>query len=283
MNGRKGKGKPERYVWLRFWLLDSPAWRSLPGNARALYIELARRYNGSNNGRIPYSVREAVQALGIGKSTTTRLLDILEDRGFIVYTKRGAFSLKTVKEASEWRLTEYDSDAPVAHASKDFMRWRPPEDIDIDTMNRQPSQRRKFRTRYPQRDHTVPVAGPHGTCGGTVKPKKARNGTHSGTVKAKNDPPTVPVVGHLQIPGGVRPLPGRATEQGRIILVTAVPDTATVTDLPSPKLPWSPPTLTEIPFDSLPTELRMMALGLPVLAAVPVPVSDIRDEDDRPF
>ena len=78
-------------------------------------------------------------------------------------------------------------------------------------------------------------------------------------------------------------MPGRATEQGRIILVTAVPDTATVTDLPSPKLPWSPPTLTEIPFDSLPTELRMMALGLPVLAAVPVPVSDIRDEDDRPF
>lgn len=34
MSGRKGK--PERYVWLRFWLLDSPAWQSLPGNVRAL-------------------------------------------------------------------------------------------------------------------------------------------------------------------------------------------------------------------------------------------------------
>jgi hypothetical protein len=28
---------------------------------------------------------------------------------------------------------------PVAHASKDFMRGRPPEDVDIDTLNRQPS------------------------------------------------------------------------------------------------------------------------------------------------
>jgi hypothetical protein len=29
-------------------------------------------------------------------------------------------------------------------------------------------------------------------------------------------------------------------------------------------LPWCRPTLTEISFDDLPTELRMMALGLPV-------------------
>jgi hypothetical protein len=35
---------------------------------------------------------------------------------------------------------------------------------------------------------------------------------------------------------------------------------------PHKKLPWptTPPTVTEVPFDSLPTELRMTALGLPV-------------------
>jgi len=224
MSGRKGKGKAERYVWLRFWLLDSPAWRSLPGNARVLYIEVARRYNGSNNGRIPYSAREAVEALHISKSTANRLFKILEDRRFIVCTKRGAFSLKTVKEASEWRLTEYDSDAPVAHATKDFMRWRPPEDVDVDTLNRQPSHHRKFKTRVPQPNHTGTPVKPYGYPGGTVKPKKGRNGYPSETVKAKNDQSTGTPVGHLQIPGGVRALLSRATRKGRTIHVTAVPD-----------------------------------------------------------
>jgi hypothetical protein len=200
MSKFKSKGK-ERYVWLRYWLLDSPAWKSLPVGARALYVEIARRYNGSNNGRITYSVRDGV-ALRIGKSTVGRLLDILQDRGFIVCTRKGYFSLKTTKDASEWRLTEYDSDHPVAHATKDFMRWQPPsEDADLDAFNRQPSHHRKSRTQYPQRDRTVPVAGPHGTCGGTVKPKKRRNGTCGGTVKPKNATSTVPLAGHLQLPG----------------------------------------------------------------------------------
>ena len=142
----KGRGK-ERYVSLRYWLLNAPAWKSLPGNARALYIELVRRYNGSNNGRIPYSVREAAQGLSISLHTASHLLRILQERGLIVCIKRGAFSLKTTKEASEWQLTEYDCDHPVAHATKDFMRWQPPEDGDIKSLNRQPSHHRKSKTR----------------------------------------------------------------------------------------------------------------------------------------
>jgi hypothetical protein len=85
-----------RYVKLRHWLLNSQAWNSLSGNARALYVELAQRYNGSNNGRIPYSVREAVRALHVSKATVSRLFMELEDHGFVIRTKRGAFSLKWV-------------------------------------------------------------------------------------------------------------------------------------------------------------------------------------------
>jgi hypothetical protein len=198
--------KSERYVKLRYWLLDSSAWQSLPGNARALYIQMAQRYNGSNNGRIPYSVRDGV-ALRIGKSTVSRLLDILQDRGFIVCTRKGYFSLKTAKDASEWRLTEYHNDVITEYATKEFMRWQVPEDVDLDTLNRQPSHHRKFRTRYPQRDHTVPVVGPYGTCGGTVKRKKRQNGTRGGTVKAKNAPSTVPPAGHSIATRGKGPGP----------------------------------------------------------------------------
>jgi hypothetical protein len=155
----KSKSK-ERYVILRYWMLQSPAWQSLPGGARALYVEIAQRYNGSNNGRIPYSVREAVQSLDISHHTGSHWLRILQDRNFIVCTKCGAFSLKTTKEASEWLLTEYASDYPPAHATKDFMRWQPPEGVDTNTLNRQPSHHRKSKTRRPQPNRTEAPAEP---------------------------------------------------------------------------------------------------------------------------
>ena len=119
---RRHKGKSERYVKLRFWLLNSPAWQSLPPAARALYIEMAKRYNGYNNGRIVTGVRDAKKLIGVSKDTAHMALRFLEDRGFVVCTKRGAFSHKTCMDASEWRLTEYDSDYPVQHATKEFMR-----------------------------------------------------------------------------------------------------------------------------------------------------------------
>ena len=257
MSAYKDKGKRERYVMLRYWMLNSAAWKSLPGLARALYVEIVQRYNGLNNGHIPYSVRDAAQALRVSKDTVRHLLGILQARGFIVCTRKGYFSVKTTKDASEWRLTEYDSDHPVAHATKDFMRWQLPEDADIDALNRQPSHHRKFRTRYPQPDRTVPPAALHGTPHRTVKPKKRQNGTPSRTVKAKNAPSTVPPAGHLQLPGI-----GSAASTAR----------GSPEHEPAHKKPWATPHVEEIPWDTLPTELRMMALGLPA----PVPEPEIQ-------
>src|SRR5262249_9364814 len=172
------KRKGERYLSLRFWLLRSDAWKSLPAISRALYLELTARYNGSNNGRISYSVREGAEALNVTKDTTARYLKTLQDRGFIVCTKRGAFSLKTTRDASEWRLTEYDSDFPPAHATKDFMRWQPPEPDTNDGP--------KFKTRYDSSDRTVRRIGPHGTTYRTVNAENGQNGTIHQTVRGRN-------------------------------------------------------------------------------------------------
>src|SRR5262249_53552518 len=120
---RYKRGSTSPFVGLRHWLIDSAAWKSLSCNARALYIQLARKYNGRNNGHISYSVREACEDLHIGNATAHRAFRQLQDRGFIVCTKKGAFSWKIVNEASEWRLTEHDNDFPAQHASKEFMRW----------------------------------------------------------------------------------------------------------------------------------------------------------------
>jgi hypothetical protein len=146
--GRDGKAeKSARHVRLYHWLTDCAAWKSLNSNARAIYLEIARRYagGGTNNGRIPYSVREAAESLSIGKSTAQRAIADLENRGFIVATQRGAFSWKN-RHATEWRLTEFSCDLTNALATKDFMRWSP-----------------KNKSRYLWWDRTVPVMGLFGT------------------------------------------------------------------------------------------------------------------------
>ena len=67
---KRYQGKHERYVMLRFWVLNSLAWKSLPPAARAVYIEMVKRYNGSNNGRrIVMAVRDTAKLIGVSKDT----------------------------------------------------------------------------------------------------------------------------------------------------------------------------------------------------------------------
>ena len=136
-------------------MMNTAAWKSLDATARAIYVHMAMRYAGpgSNNGRIPYSVREAAAELGIGKSTAARALRELIDRGFIVTVQRGAFSLKQ-RHATEWRLTEFPSDIDAGLATKEFMRWSP-ENQKLGTSSE--------TTRYPRRNRSVPTLAPSGS------------------------------------------------------------------------------------------------------------------------
>ena len=162
----RSTGKP-RHVRVYHWVMQTPAWKSLNGNQRAIYIELAARYAGpgSNNGKIHYSVREATDSLRIGKSTAARDLQALQERGFIVPMTKGAFSVK-LKIATTWRLTEYPCDVTHTLPTKDFVRWTP-----------------EIQNSVPLQALTVPMVGPVGSRSGTGVAEMSRNGTHSGTVK----------------------------------------------------------------------------------------------------
>jgi hypothetical protein len=162
MKGRKGTAA--RHVRLYHFMLESAAWQSLDPVGRALYVEMANRYRGSNNGRITFSVREGAALLHVSKATAARALSALLDRGFIVPTKIGAFSLK-IRHASEWRLTEHYCDVTGTEATKAFMRWRP-----------------ELQNTVPLVRLSVPLVRPIGPRSETVNPKNSPHGPPSETV-----------------------------------------------------------------------------------------------------
>jgi hypothetical protein len=124
---RTGRSKKEaRHVRLYYWMMQTAAWESLSGDQRAIYVEMAVRYNGSNNGRIHFSIREAAAAVHVSKDTAARALAALVERGFIVAMIRGGFNVKDKQaQATEWRLTAFNCDITHALPSKDFTRWSP--------------------------------------------------------------------------------------------------------------------------------------------------------------
>lgn len=108
---------------LACWVFDCPSFRELKPGPRSLLWELVRRYNGNNNGSIGLGQREAAKALNLGRADTVAgYFAELEERGFIVATRRGGFNMKdpSTRRATEWRLTWLDS--PAGKATKDFMK-----------------------------------------------------------------------------------------------------------------------------------------------------------------
>lgn len=214
--GKRTRGKTERFVSLRHWLLDSPAWLSLSCNARALYVQIAKRYNGANNGCISYSVREAYKELKISKSTAFRAFRVLQDRGFIVCRKKGAFSWKVVNEASEWRLTEYANDCPPEHATKEFMLYRVPEPDSNEPL--------EFRTRVPRRNDTGTQTERHRYPSGTTNAKKGPRRYPGETANVGNDPLLGTEAGHLHLPGMAGPEGGERSAPGGSAVASEPPD-----------------------------------------------------------
>jgi hypothetical protein len=110
------------HVRLYKWLLNSPAYLSLGCPARAVLVEIARVYDGMNNGRLGVSVRNLAQRCHLAPATVCKALVDLQERGFIECVTRGSFNRK-VRHASEWRLTWWPCDVTGELASKKFMSW----------------------------------------------------------------------------------------------------------------------------------------------------------------
>ncbi len=111
-----------QHVQLLEWFQATRAWSSLKPGPRALYIELKRRYNGSNNGQIFLSHRDAAKALNAHRNTIGPWFKELEERGLIHMTQGHCLGPSGIGKTSKWALDElatYDSNL----ARKEFVNW----------------------------------------------------------------------------------------------------------------------------------------------------------------
>jgi DNA-binding transcriptional ArsR family regulator len=124
--GRRRTIKEAQHVRIYHSVMVTPAWRRLSCYARAGYLELSMRYGGpgSNNGKIPYSVREMAENLNISVPTVrSHVFKELKEHGFIVETRRGRYGRKR-SYASEWRLTEFKCDATEQAPTHAYRQWQ---------------------------------------------------------------------------------------------------------------------------------------------------------------
>jgi hypothetical protein len=70
--GKQRTDKADRYFQLHHYMLKTDAWKALSPPARAVYIQIGSRYDGFNNGRLAFSVRDAASECDINKDTAGR-------------------------------------------------------------------------------------------------------------------------------------------------------------------------------------------------------------------
>ena len=111
--------KYKRFVLFDYEQIESQAFKYLTGGALKLLIMVRKRFNGVNNGKISFSVREGRDLLGYSMNTVARYFEELVDKGFLRIREKGSFSYKK-RHATTWIITceEYNH-----QKSRDFKHW----------------------------------------------------------------------------------------------------------------------------------------------------------------
>lgn len=105
---RKGRSNNVPFINLHRGVTNSPAWKALSCEGRCLVLAVWERHNGTNNGCIPLSHREARLALGVGNTKTVRAFQQAKEHGFLIERMKGSFQWKIGAgqgRATEWEIT----------------------------------------------------------------------------------------------------------------------------------------------------------------------------------
>jgi hypothetical protein len=114
-----------KFIKFQHEILDTDAWIFVSrSGAVSVLLEIWRRHNGRNNGRIAYSQREAMRKFRCSPKRVVRWFCDLQEAGFLVVVQRGSFSQKTGApgdRATTWRLTMEPCEG--APATRDYLNF----------------------------------------------------------------------------------------------------------------------------------------------------------------
>lgn len=108
VNHKGRNNKSSRFSMWYHHIGESAAYASLDGTARLLLLELQTLFNGSNNGSIYLSIRDATARLSLSDfRPAERAFEDLQDRGFIILAKDAKFQSGSSGQSKArcWRLT----------------------------------------------------------------------------------------------------------------------------------------------------------------------------------
>lgn len=105
------------FLALPHYLIDSPKYQSLGGNSAKLLIQIARMYNGKNNGDLSASFKDMQQKGWKGTNTLNNALKELLELGFLVKTRQGHFP----KTCSLYGITWQSIDPSDKYDSQDYV------------------------------------------------------------------------------------------------------------------------------------------------------------------
>ncbi len=106
-------GKQEPFVMIYLHVLRHDKFKALSGNARAGLIALCELHDGTNNGDIVLSSREAAKVMGLYRDTAARVLKELAQKGFLVVTQDSSFGQKRLARAYAITLYPYKGRQPT--------------------------------------------------------------------------------------------------------------------------------------------------------------------------
>ena len=106
MGRRKSKNTVLRggHMAIPFSVWDCDAFRDCDATSRVVFMEIVRRFNGYNNGKISLSDREAAEKVNISKGTANKKIHHLVKVGLIDITKNSGFNMKS-RTAREYEIT----------------------------------------------------------------------------------------------------------------------------------------------------------------------------------
>ncbi|MEM6550404.1 MAG: helix-turn-helix domain-containing protein [Pseudomonadota bacterium] len=115
--------------------MQCDAWRALSTTAQALYPWIKLEWRGeraNNNGKLRLSVRQAAEALGVGRDTAARAFHDLQAKGFLVQTETAQLGIGGEAKSPTYEMTELALPGQLS-GRKLYRDWQPGHDFPVKT------------------------------------------------------------------------------------------------------------------------------------------------------